>query len=267
MKISRDTRAVVTGGGSGLGRALCLELSKRGARVVVSDIDPAAAERTAAELRTEAHVVQCDVADADDVARLADESEKLLGGVDFVANNAGVAVGGAVGEVELDDWRWIVGINLWGVIYGCHYFVPRFRKQGHGAILNVASAAGLLSAPKMSSYNVTKAGVVALSETLYSELAGTGVSVTVLCPTFFKTNIAASARGSDESMRGFVEKLMTRTKVQAPQVADIALDAVEKGELFAVPHADGRWAWRVKRAMPQGYFRLVGAAARRGVLG
>ena len=267
MKISTNTRAVVTGGGSGLGRALCRELSRRGARIVVSDIDRDAAERTVDELRTDAFVVECDVSKPESVAALADQSEELLGGVDFVANNAGVAVAGPVGEVALDDWRWIMGVNLWGVVHGCHEFVPRFKKQGHGAILNVASAAGLLSAPQMAPYNVTKAGVVALSETLYGELAGSGVSVTVLCPTFFKTNIAASARGTDDSMRGFVEKLMTRSKVQAPEVAHIALDAVEHRELFAVPHADGRWLWRVKRALPTSYFRLVGVAARRGMLG
>ncbi len=269
MKITKGTRAVVTGGGSGLGRALCQELARRGARVVVSDIDLPSAERTAAELSTEAHAVVCDVADADAVARLADESEELLGGVDFVANNAGVAVAGPVGEVPLEDWRWIMGINLWGVIHGCHYFVPRLKKQGHGAILNVASAAGLLPAPNLSPYNVTKTGVVALSEALGTELVGSGVSVTVLCPMFFKTNIAAAARGSgvDESRRGFIEKVMERTKVQAPEVATMALDAVERGELYSVPHASGRWFWRLKRAMPAGYFRLVRIGSRRGMMG
>ena len=269
MKISKNTRAVVTGGGSGLGRTLCLELSRRGAQVVVSDIDLQAAQRTADEIGKGAHAVECNVSKAESVAALADRSEELLGGVDFVANNAGVAVAGPVGEVPLDDWQWIMGINLWGVIHGCHYFVPRFRKQGHGAILNVASAAGLLPAPDLSPYNVTKTGVVALSEALSTELAGSGVSVTVLCPMFFKTNIAASARGSgvDESRRGFIEKVMGRTKVQAPEVATMALDAVERGELYSVPHASGRWFWRLKRAMPTGYFRLVRIGSRRGLLG
>lgn len=270
MKISGTTRAVVTGGGSGLGRALCHELSKRGARVVVSDIDLPAAERTAGELGQGAYAVECDVAKAESFEALADRSEELLGGVDFVANNAGVAVAGPVGEVSLEDWHWIMGINLWGVIHGCHYFVPRFRKQGHGAVLNVASAAGMLPAPNMSPYDVTKTGVVALTEALSTELVGSGVSATVLCPMFFKTNIAAAARGSssiDESARGSIEKMMSRTKVQAPEVASFALDAVERGQLYAMPHADGRWLWRLKRALPAGYFRLVRIGAQRGLLG
>ena len=124
---------------------------------------------------------------------LAAEADRAFGGTDLVVNNAGVAVGGPVGAVPLDDWKWIFGVNLWGVIYGCHVFVPRFKAQGHGHVINVASAAGLLSAPEMGPYNVTKAGVVALSETLAAELSGTGVGVTVLCPTFFRTNILASS--------------------------------------------------------------------------
>src|SRR6185312_10510780 len=112
----------------------------------------------------------------------------------LVINNAGVAVGGRVGEVALDDWRWIMGVNLWGVIHGCHVFATQLRAQGSGHILNVASAAGLLAPPGMAPYNVTKAAVVALSETLRGELRDAGVGVTVLCPTFFRTNIAASSR-------------------------------------------------------------------------
>ena len=104
-------------------------------------------------------------------------------------NNAGVAAGGLVGEQSLDDWKWIVDINLWGVIHGCHVFAPRFRAQRSGYILNVASAAGFVSLPEMASYNVTKAGVIALSETLCGELSPCGVRVSVTCPSFFKTNL------------------------------------------------------------------------------
>src|SRR4051794_35500161 len=182
--LPKNPRVVVTGGGSGLGRALSIELAKRDARILAADIDERGARETIDLLKgTEAHFERCDVAKLDDVNRLADRADALFGGADLVINNAGVAVGGKVGEIPVDDWKWIVDINLWGVIYGCHVFAPRFRKQKSGAFLNVASAAGLLCAPMMGPYNVTKAGVVALSETLSGELAGDGIGVSVLCPT------------------------------------------------------------------------------------
>jgi NAD(P)-dependent dehydrogenase (short-subunit alcohol dehydrogenase family) len=251
MPLVDSARAVVTGAGSGLGRAFCLELAKRGARVVCADIDEAAAHKTAADIGGTA--VRCDVSRVEEVEALAAAADRALGGVDLVINNAGVAVAGLVGDVALDDWRWIMGVNLWGVIYGCHVFAPRLRKQGRGHILNVASAAGLLAPPGMAPYNVTKAGVVALSETLGAELKGSGVGVTVLCPTFFRTNIGKSSRAADEKQRALVEKLMSRSKIQADDVARLALDCAARNELYALPHADGRWMWRLKRWAPDSY--------------
>jgi NAD(P)-dependent dehydrogenase (short-subunit alcohol dehydrogenase family) len=271
MSLPDHPRAVVTGAGSGLGRAFCVELAGRGARIVAADIDLASAEETArlvAGAGGEALARRADVALVDDVEALAAEADRAFGGADLVVNNAGVAVGGQVGTVPLDDWKWIVGVNLWGVIYGCHVFLPRFKARGSGHVINVASAAGLLSAPEMGPYNVTKAGVVALSETLAAELAGTGVGVTVLCPTFFRTNIARSGR--DHTARGMkaIDKLMDRARIQAPDVARIALAAADHGDLYALPHADGRWMWRAKRLAP-GVFqktlvpRFIAAGERR----
>jgi NAD(P)-dependent dehydrogenase (short-subunit alcohol dehydrogenase family) len=261
MTIPQEPRVVVTGAGSGLGRAFCLELARRKARILAADIDLASAEETARLVTAaggEAIAQRCDVAVAEQVEGLAEAIDRAYGGADVIVNNAGVGVAGPVGNIPLDDWRWIVGINLWGVVYGCHSFVPRFRARGSGHVINVASAAGLLAAPDMAPYNVTKSGVVALSETLSAELAGTGVGVTVLCPTFFKTNIARSGRthtnrGKPEDM----EKVMDRTKIQAPDVARFALEAADSDTLYALPHADGRWMWRMKRLMPETFQTFV----------
>jgi short-subunit dehydrogenase len=153
-----------------------------------------------------------------------------------------------------------VSINLWGVIHGCHVFAPKFRDRGRGAIINVASAAGLLSTPEMGPYNVTKAAVVALSETMHVELAPKGVSVTVLCPTFFRTNIANSARGHAgdiEKRKAVIHKLMDRSKLQANDVARAALDGADRGELYVVPMQDGQWMWRLQRLSPERFYRTV----------
>lgn len=224
--------------------------------MLCADIDEQRAKETAAML-PEGHAMRCDVSRPEDVEALAKRANELFGGTDLMINNAGVAVAGPVGEVPLEDWRWIFGVNLWGVIYGCHVFAPLMKKQGSGHIVNVASAAGLLNAPMMAPYNVTKAGVVSLSETLAAELQGTGVGVSVLCPTFFRTNILANGRGNDPKLSASVEKLLDRSSIQADDVARLALEGAERGDLFVLPHADGRWLWRVKRATPERYQELA----------
>ena len=261
MSIPSNPRAVVTGGAGGLGRAFCLELARRGGRIVVADIDEVGAAETVSLVSRaggQAFATTCDVARLDQIERLATLADDKLGGCDVVINNAGVAVGGAVGAVPITDWEWIMGINLWGVIYGCHVFAPRFKQQRRGHIINVASAAGLLSAGEMGPYNVTKAGVVALSETLASELPSHGVGVTVLCPTFFRTNISNSSRTTgNEGAKAMVEKLMAKAKIQADDVARLALASADRDELYAVPHADGQWMWRLKRLVPERYYRTI----------
>jgi NAD(P)-dependent dehydrogenase (short-subunit alcohol dehydrogenase family) len=271
MSIPSNPRAVVTGGAGGLGRAFCLELARRGAHILVADIDAAGAAETVTLVERaggKAFATTCDVAKLDQVERLATLADDKLGGCDVVVNNAGVAVGGSVGDIPIADWEWIMGINLWGVIYGCHVFVPRFKQQGRGHVINVASAAGLLSAGEMGPYNVTKAGVVALSETLASELRTHGVGVTVLCPTFFRTNISKSSRSNNAGAQAMVERLMDRAKIQADGVAAFALDTADRNELYAVPHADGQWMWRLKRLVPERYYstivpKLMGALRKR----
>jgi short-subunit dehydrogenase len=167
-----------------------------------------------------------------------------------------VSTGGLIGELSIEDWRWTLGVDLWGVIYGCHAFVPRLRAQGSGHVLNVASAAAFVAAPRMAAYNVAKAGVVSLSETLAAELYGTGVAVTVLCPTFFKTDVVRSGRFTDEKTRHLAERMIARG-IAVEEVVAAALKAVERDEMYCVPMADGRWLWRLKRLSPDLYRRLM----------
>ena len=267
--------AVVTGAGSGIGRGFALEIARRGGRVVCADIDDIRAKETAemigadpqvaallpAGARAVAHV--CDVADPAAVEALADAAEERFGKpVDIVVNNAGIGAGGTVvGEMPMDLWRKTIDVNLWGVIYGCHVFAPRMRAAGGGGIVNVASAAGFAAAPRMAAYNVSKAGVLALSETLAAELAGTGVAVTVLCPTFVKTNIV-NPDTIDETAARLATTAMKWTGVSPDSVARAALDALDRGQLHVVPQLDAKAIWQTKRLVPGTYTRALGVIER-----
>src|SRR5580704_803691 len=245
-KVSHHARAVVTGAGSGIGAAFAIELARRGSRVVCSDIDEVAAKRTVsaiADIGGEAVAITCDVTQLDEVVDLAKQSQSWFGAAPtLVINNAGVGAGGAaIGDVSLDDWVWTLGVHLWGPIHGCHVFAPILREAGPSpaprGIINVASAAAFGSAPGMAAYNVSKAGVLSLSETLAAELAGSAVKVTVLCPTFVKTNIVESGRITPESGER-AAKLMRWTGFSPARVARVCLDAHDRGELYCMPQLD-----------------------------
>ena len=256
-------RSVVTGAGSGLGRAIALRLARPGGQLLLADIDGAACAETArlvAERGATAHTQVVDVADPAQVEALAVEADRLLGRIDLVVNNAGVAAAGAVGQTSIDDWRWIVGINLFGVLQGCHVFAPRLIAQGGGAILNTASMAGIACAPTMGAYNVTKAGVIALSETLAAEVRAKGVRVTVLCPAFFKTNLLESARAADPELMRMARGLFERATMSADDVAAAALRAVARGSLYCLPMREGRVIWRLKRLMPERFVKILSSA-------
>ena len=184
-KPSHNAYAVVTGAGSGIGRSFAMELAKRGGTIVCADINLDAAQETVVLIESQtqgkAFAVQCDVGNKEQVRALAEDAEKLMShSVTLLINNAGVGLGSKFDEVSLEDWQWCMHVNLWGVIHGCHYFVPKFKQQGYGAIINVASAAGYTAAPEMTAYNVTKSSVLALSETLSAELRKDKIRVNVL---------------------------------------------------------------------------------------
>ncbi|MDQ3033132.1 MAG: SDR family NAD(P)-dependent oxidoreductase [Myxococcota bacterium] len=267
-KIPNGARSVITGAGSGFGRAMALDLAARGARLLLSDISSTSLEETCALARAkgaETSSMIVDVRDAGQVEAMAARAEELWGGTDVLANNAGVAVAGAVGEIPLEDWKWQIDINLMGVIHGCHFFVPKMKAQNRGWILNVASIAGIVSAPMMGPYNVTKAGVIALSETLATELAPQNIRVTALCPSFFRTNIHQGSRSTGD-LGSRTEKLVTEARWSAEEIAAIAIRGLECGELYVMPQPDAKVMWRAKRALGSRFFGAIGAAAKGGYL-
>lgn len=259
---SRNAYAVVTGAGSGIGRSFAVELAKRGGNVVCADINLEAAEETVKlieQLEQKAFAVQCDVGQAEQVQALADQAEQLLEHpVTLIINNAGVGLGGKFDEMSLEDWKWCMHVNLWGVIHGCHAFVPKFKKLGYGAIINVASAASYTAAPEMSVYNVTKAGVLALSETLSAELRKFNIKVNVLCPTLVPTNIIKNGRIPGRYSKLADHALMNYAMTTSDAVATLTLNRLDRGQLYTTPQIDAKLFWLMKRTSPTLYAKFLG---------
>lgn len=264
---SYGAQAVVTGAGSGIGRAFALELAARGGDVVCADIDKDRAEQTAQAIEQtygrRAYSVQCDVGKRADMENLALHTELIFNGAPtLIVNNAGVGIGGRpVGDIGLDDWKWTLDINLGGVIHGCELFGRHLRDAGRGGIINVASAAGFAAAPQMAAYNVSKAGVMSLSETMAAEFVGTDVTVTVLCPTLVKTNVIADGRIPVSTLQ-FGQKLMGWFGFASERVARLTLDAHDRGKLYVMPQPDAVLGWHLKRYLPVQWMRALGLVQR-----
>ncbi len=253
MKSFKDRVAVVTGAASGIGLALAERFAAEGMKVVMADIEAAALAQAAEGLRRKAPAVlatRVDVSRHDDVERLARETYAAFGAAHVLCNNAGVAVIGAAHEHTLADWQWVINVNLWGVIHGVRAFLPRMLAGGdEGHIVNTASMAGLTTAPFMSVYDVTKHGVVALSESMFKELAATGapIGVSVVCPGLIDTNIMRSARNRPEELaeegkagpraQVFGQALADRLAGGYPpsEVAEQVLQGIRDGRFYIVP--------------------------------
>ncbi len=261
MTTSETNYAVVTGGGSGLGRALCLRLAADGWTIAVCDRNEQTAQETCrlveqAGGRAEAHLL--DVTEPTQWLALRERLQAEWSRLDLLANNAGVSAGGEAAAMCLDDWQFVLDVNLYGPILGCQTFIPwLIENPGRGHILNTASLAGLISAPGMGPYNVSKAGVVALSETLYSELKRKGVGVTVLCPGFFATNLLTDGRFPAEAYRKVGRAYMDQSRFTADDVARLAIRAMHRKRLYVVHDYRARALWRLKRLAPASFHRLV----------
>jgi NAD(P)-dependent dehydrogenase (short-subunit alcohol dehydrogenase family) len=262
--VEAQKRIFITGGASGLGRALAERYARAGWRVCIGDLDEAGAAETLAALGGPqaklAHALVCDVTRESDLQAAATWLSQSWGGVDVVVNNAGVAQVGGIAETSLDDWKWIIDINLLGVVRGCKAFTPLFRAQGGGHFVNVASMAGLVHPPLGGAYNATKAAVVALSETLAFELHDDGIAVSVVCPAFFRTRLAEHARAADGASALMVRKLVGKARHGADEIAALVERGITRRDFHILTHREVKVAWLMKRFLP---FSMYAASLRR----
>jgi len=267
MKEFQGKVAVVTGAASGIGRALAERCAKEEMKVVLADIEEQAlmqASRDLAAQGAQVLAVPTDVSQAGEVETLARKAFETYSAVHLLFNNAGVGAGKSAWESSLADWEWVLGVNLWGVIHGIHFFVPRMLEQrSEGHIVNTASMAGLTYGPGQSIYKVSKHGVVSLSETLYYELAlrGASLKVSVLCPGLVSTNILDAqrnrpARLQDASVKeplspqaeAVVQRFQQAVREAMPpgQVADIVFEAIREERFYILTHPTWKAAIQVR---------------------
>ncbi|MHB2080045.1 SDR family oxidoreductase [Pseudomonas asiatica] len=246
-------RIMITGAGSGLGREIALRWAREGWRLALADVNEAGLRETLELARAaggEGFVQRCDVRDYSQLTALAQACTEQFGGIDVIVNNAGVASGGFFAELSLEDWDWQIAVNLMGVVKGCKAFLPLLERS-KGRIINIASMAALMQGPGMSNYNVAKAGVLALSESLLVELRQLEVAVHVVCPSFFQTNLLDSFRGPNPAMKAQVGKLLEGSPINAADIAEYIHRQVAAGEFLILPHEAGRQAWQLKRQAPE----------------
>jgi NAD(P)-dependent dehydrogenase (short-subunit alcohol dehydrogenase family) len=262
MKNFKDKVAVITGGASGFGREFANIGAKLGMKLVLADVQQDALESVRAEFEAQGVpvlAVRCDVSKADQVQALADATMAKFGAVHLVFNNAGVGSGGLIWENSQADWEWVLGVNLWGVIHGVRIFTQLMlecakREPGYeGHIVNTASMAGLLNAPTMGVYNVSKHAVVSLSETLFQDLklVEAPIGASVLCPYFVPTGISKSHRNrpadtqnqtaptaSQRAAQAMSDKAVSSGKVSATDVAQRTFDAIRDDQFYIYSHPD-----------------------------
>ncbi|MGE2691320.1 SDR family NAD(P)-dependent oxidoreductase [Mycolicibacterium pulveris] len=247
-----DGRAtVITGGASGIGFATAREFARRGARIMLADIDQTALDDAVAALRgdgVDAHGVVCDVRKLDDVTHLADEAFGVFGDVHVVFNNAGIAYAGPIAQTSHDDWRFVIDVDLWGPIHGVEAFLPRLiAQEADSHIAFTSSFAGLIPNVGLGPYCVAKYGVVALAETLQREVRANGIGVSVLCPMIVATDLMANTErvrsseyGPPSSSAQELPMASTDPDVRAEDVARLTADAILANRLYIVPHQAAR---------------------------
>lgn len=271
MKNLQDKVAVITGGGSGIGRATALELAKRGCQIAVCDINKTTAAETAQQvraLRREASVHQIDVANRGHMEALPAKVLKAHGAAQIVVNNAGTGVAAEFAEHSLDDFEWLVGINLMGVVYGSKVFIDAMKTAGEGHIVNISSAAGIIPLPGMSSYCATKFAVRGFSESIRPELAKHNIGVSVIHPGLISTNIPHAVKYANAGLRqrqSGLKNAFAKFGHSPDFVAMLIADAIVKNKQRVMAGWEAHMLDWSKRLFPVGTDRFNSALAKLGL--
>ena len=248
-------RIVITGGATGLGQALAIKWAEKhpGIEVCIADVNTARANETLELLKglgAKAFYVHCDITSDDDVRALVHRIEARWQGIDCVFNNAGVATGGSLLDETLEQWQWVFDINMLGMVRVSRALVPLMRQQGHGYFVNIASQAGLTPIPYMGSYNAVKAAVVGFSETMKLELAPDNINVSVVCPSFFKTNLDESMRSSNPAAHKMINRFFSKADITKEDVAESIYQQVQHKRFLILTHKLGKRAYWLKKFLP-----------------
>jgi len=253
-------RILITGAASGLGLAMAKKYASEGWAVCIADIQDEEGCKVASDLQKQ-HGNDCffqhlDITNVDQWQELVNIISERWSGLDALINNAGVASGGAIDALPLKDFQWTIDINLMGAVKGCYFCVP-LLKESKGTLINVASMAGLTHMARMSAYNVSKAGIVALSETLLSELYPFGVNVSVVCPASFPSNLLSTIRSSSDTGVSVAKKMMDRSPVSADDIANMVYDGSKKSKHIIIPTRREKVLWNLKRYIPTFYYTFM----------
>jgi NAD(P)-dependent dehydrogenase (short-subunit alcohol dehydrogenase family) len=267
MKRFPKKRVFITGAGSGLGRALSIEFAKMGWRIGIADIDKKRSAETAKLVESAGGnglIIHCDVTKEADFKNALKILLKEWGGIDIVLNNAGVPACGYMEEIPASKWEWIININLKSIINSCRTFIPILKKQNNGYIVNTASYLGYISTPESTCYNMTKAGIISLSETLNVELIKDNIGVSVVMPSFFVTNFMDNLFAAGERQQKMVTTLFSKSSFTAEQVAKCIVKGIKKKKLFIIPQFDAKVLWVFKRWFPEFYFKFFQFVYKKG---
>lgn len=263
---------LVTGAANGIGRGTALKFSEKGSRLALADIDAEGLKRVQQEIEEsggEALALRVDVSSEGEVTSMVRRTIEEMGSLDVLVSNAGVSVSGPPELVPIEDWRWIVDINLWAHVYAVRAALPYFKERGSGHFVHVASAAGIFGAPGLSAYSMTKFGVFGLAESLAVSLRGLGIGVSVVCPMFVNTDIVLRGRTTQdpsveidpEVLRTFSRELLRSQGIPPEQVGEAIVEAVETGRFLVLPHPEVLRMVQSKWADPDGFIGQASEAA------